>query len=177
MFDALNKTADAAMEHFEGETDGWSSVIEAIYELYPARDMTKFTEYCDEEEYGLVESDKNGISDLWLTLDVESEDEFDGEGYARKGPVLRRLAHEGYLAKQMWAEYVEWLGHRPEDLEKFKDFEVRRLCLCCFCYVMILITNPISSSVTMLIVGRMIATFLIFIPREVATSIPMCMTR
>ena len=54
MFDALNKTAEAVMKHFEGDANGWASAIEAIYELYPARDMTKFTEYCDEEEYGLT---------------------------------------------------------------------------------------------------------------------------
>ena len=178
MFDALDRTADAAMEHFEGNIDGWLSVIEAIYDLYPARDMTKFTAYCDEEEYGLTKNDKNCVSDLWLILDIESEDKFDGEGYARKGPVLRRLAHEGYLAKQMWAEYVEWLARRPEDLEKFKEFKVRPfLTMFAFCVVMILITNPILSSVTMLIVERMIATFLIFMPREVATSIPVCVTR
>ena len=39
------------MEHFEGDADGWTSVIEAIYELYPERDMAKFTDYCDEEEW------------------------------------------------------------------------------------------------------------------------------
>ena len=131
VFDALNKTADAAMEHFKGNTDGWASVIKAIYDLYPARDMAKFTDYCDEEEYGLVESNKNGISDLWIALDVENEDEFDGEWYARKGPLLRHLAHEGYLAQQMWAEYVKWLEHRPKDLGKFKEFKVRHFFPCC----------------------------------------------
>ena len=125
MFAALERTADAAMEHFEGDTSGWSSVIEAIFELYPARDMTRFTDYCDEEEYGLTEHDKNCVSDLWLILDMEGKEEYEWEEYARKGPVLENLAHEGYLAKQMWAEYVKWLEHRPEDLEKFKEFEVR----------------------------------------------------
>ena len=78
----------------------------------------------------------------------------------------------------MWAEYVEWLGHRPEDLEKFKEFEVRRfLTVFAFCYGMVSITNPLSSSVTMLIVKRMIATFLVFMPREVATSMTVCVMR
>ena len=135
MFDVLHKTANAAMEHFEGDTSGWSSVIEVICELYPARDMTKFTEYCDEEEYGLTKNDKNCVSDLWLILNIESKDKSEWEEYTRKGPVLRRLAHEGYRAKQMWAEYVAWLARHPEDLEKFKEFEVRpfyfvRLLLC-----------------------------------------------
>ena len=134
VFAALEKTADAAMEHFEGDTSGWSSVIEAIFELYPARDMTRFTDYCDEEEYGLTEHDKNCVSDLWLILDMEGKEEYEWEEYARKGPVLENLAHEGYLAKQMWAEYVKWLERRPEDLEKFKEFEVRPFFSCCLCF-------------------------------------------
>ena len=178
VFAALEKTADAAMEHFEGDTSGWSSVIEAIFELYPARDMTRFTDYCDEEEYGLTEHDKNCVSDLWITLDIDSEDELEwGEEYARKGPVLRRLAHEGYRAKQMWAEYAEWLARRPEDLEKFKEFEVRPFFPCCLCVCHGLSTNPVSSSVTMFIAKRAIVTFPVFMPREVARSMTVCVTR
>lgn len=129
VFAAIHQTAEAAMEHFEGNTGGWSSVIEAINDLYPVGDMTKFTTYCDEEEYGLTEHDKNCVSDLFLILDIEGEEEYEWEEYARKGPVLENLAHEGYRAKQMWAEYVKWLERRPEDLEKFKEFEVRPFSL------------------------------------------------
>ena len=101
MFDALNKTANVAMKHFEGDTDEWTSVIVAIFELYPTRDMNTFTDYCDDGDYGLTEDNKNGIANLWYTLGVESEDKFDGEGYTRRRHVLEHLAHEGYLAQQM----------------------------------------------------------------------------
>ena len=116
------------MKHFEGNMDGWELVINTIYELFPWKDMTVFAKFCNKEEYGIVESDKDGIINLGIILNVKDDDEYDGE-YAHKGVIMQRLAHKGYLPKQMWAEHKQWLEHRPKEMERFKQFEVRILYL------------------------------------------------
>ena len=128
--DALHKTGEAAMKHYEGNIHAWQAVIDAIYRLFPQKDMDAFSELCEGEEYGLIETDKDGITDLAIIFDVDDEDD-GGGGYTPRTARVRHVAHEGYLAKHMWAEYANWLGHRPEELEKFKQFEVSvvRICL------------------------------------------------
>ena len=58
-----------------------------------------------------------------IVFDVDNED--DGGEYTRRSARTQRLAHKGYLAKQMWEGYKEWLDHHPKELEIFKRFEVR----------------------------------------------------
>ena len=124
----LMKAGNAVMTHYEGNPEAWQAVVDAIYMLFPEADMYAFLGYCDEGDYGLAKSNKDGVIDLMIMFDVDDED--DGGRYARKNAREWRLTHEGHLAKQMREGCKEWLDHHLEELEKFKQFKVRSFYRC-----------------------------------------------
>ena len=54
-----------------------------------------------------------------------------------------RKVREGYLAREMWKGYKEWLGRRPQELERFEQFMVRNFSLLSCSFDAVPITNHI----------------------------------
>ena len=59
---------------------------------------------------------------------VKEEDYENDSDYMRTDQFKESQAHcdawDGYLAREMWKGYQEWLSNRPGELENFKEFMV-----------------------------------------------------
>ena len=75
MLNALFKAVEKAKECYHSDHSEWQDVIDAIVELVPKRDMAKFDEFCNFEEYGLEEHNNDGVTDLRMVLGNNEEDE------------------------------------------------------------------------------------------------------
>ena len=99
--------------------------------LLPKKDVEKFKEFCAYAEYGLSECDADHVHDYELILNGDEEDE--EEVYNLDNMPADRFeetekekeVREGFLAKEMWKGYKEWLSCRPEESESFENFLVR----------------------------------------------------
>jgi hypothetical protein len=130
--DALTRAVVHAKDFYQNDSLGWSNVIEATLEIVTPEDIEAFRKLCIEEEYNLKYDsfDETHVEEFYKVAiqgDVESENgsddwgEYNGELRDRGDPN----AHEGFLAVHMWKCYVDdWLSRRPEELERFKQFEV-----------------------------------------------------
>ncbi len=109
----------------------WQEVIDAVNSLLPKRDIENFKEFCTWAEYGLNEYDADHVNDFEIILngdDEEEEEVYDSDNMPAdrfKETKTESDVHEGFLAKEMWKGYKEWLSNRPEELELFKEFMVR----------------------------------------------------
>ena len=71
------------------------------------------------------------MHDFELILNGDKEDEeemYDSDNMAAdlfEETEREREVREGYLAQEMWKGYKEWLGRRPQELERFEQFMVR----------------------------------------------------
>jgi hypothetical protein len=136
----LVTAGEIVMKHYDGNPDEWQAVIKAIYMLVPNTDsMDNILGYCNCEEYGLCEDDRDGVINLIIVLDANNKDK-DGHDnnsdsrcsgrYVNMTTRAWCVAHEEYLAKQMWEGYKEWLNLHLDELDWFKQFEVSSFCPC-----------------------------------------------
>ena len=129
---SLVKMVEKARERYHSHHGDWQDVIDAIVKLVPKRDMAKFGEFCNEEEYGLGGYDNDGVTNLRMALDIKKEDENGLEDNSNGGhrgwyedTPAQCAPRDGFLARKMWKGYKDWLDHHPEELERFKQFVVR----------------------------------------------------
>ena len=130
LIEALIKVVDVARECRLNDPTHWPGVIEAINDLLPKGDMEKFKKNCNWGEYGLSEYNGDKVDDLKMGFGTDDEEEEDDDSdnvhtERFEDNKTERNAHDGYLAKEMWKVYRDWLVNRPEELEGFKEFMVR----------------------------------------------------
>ena len=129
-----------AKERYLNAPGEWQDVLNTVNSLFPRKDIEKFKEFCTYAEYGLSESDSDHVCDYKLILNGDKEDEeemYDSDNMPAdlfEETEREREVREGYLAQEMWKGYKEWLGRRPQELERFEQFMVRnfffyRVCL------------------------------------------------
>jgi len=132
-------------------------VIDTINSLLPKKDIERFKEYCARSEYDLSECDANPTHDFELILNGDEEDEeemYDSDNVPAdlfEETEREHEVREGYLAREMWKGYKEWLGRRPQDLERFEQFMVRNFSLLSCSLEAVPSTNHIVTSYTTLI--------------------------
>ena len=132
-------------------------MIDTINSLLPKKDIERFKEYCARSEYDLSECDANPTHDFELILNGDEEDEeemYDSDNVPAdlfEETERERKVREGYLAREMWKGYKEWLGRRPQELERFEQFMVRNFSLLSCSFDAVPITNHIVTSYTTLI--------------------------
>ena len=104
--------------------------------------MEKFKEFCNWGEYRLNKYDGNIVDDLKRVFSTGNEEEGDKDSDNVRMEWFEDYedhnARDGYLAQEMWKEYKNWLGNRPDEMERFKDFMVRRYS---FSYSFVMLTN------------------------------------
>ena len=99
--------------------------------LFSKKDIEEFKRFCACAEYDLSESDADHVHDYELILNGNEGDEeelYDSNnmpGDRFEETEKEREVREGYLAQEMWKGYKEWLGRRPQELERFEQFMVR----------------------------------------------------
>ena len=124
-------------------------MIDTINSLLPKKDIERFKEYCARSEYDLSECDANPAHDFELILNGDEEDEeemYDSDNVPAdlfEETERERKVREGYLAREMWKGYKEWLGRRPQELERFEQFMVRNFPLLSCSFDAVPITNHI----------------------------------
>jgi len=132
-------------------------VIDTINSLLPKKDIERFKEYCTRSEYDLSEYDADPAHDFELILNGDEEEEeemYDSDNVPAdlfEETERERKVREGYLAREMWKGYKEWLGRRPQELERFEQFMVRNFSLLSCSFDAVPITNHIFESYTTLI--------------------------
>ena len=132
-------------------------MIDTINSLLPKKDIERFKEYCTRSEYDLSEYDADPAHDFELILNGDEEDEeemYDSDNVPAdlfEETERERKVREGYLAREMWKGYKEWLGRRPQELERFEQFMVRNFSLLSCSFDAVPITNHIFESYTTLI--------------------------
>ncbi len=131
LLEAIVNTISLAKERYLNAPEEWRDVIETVNSLFPKKDIEKFKELCTCAEYGLSESDSDYVRDYELVLNGDKEDEeemYDSDNMPAdlfEETERDREVREGYLAQKMWKGYKEWLGRRPQELERFEQFMVR----------------------------------------------------
>ena len=132
-------------------------MIDTINSLLPKKDIERFKEYCARLEYNLSEYYADPARDFELILNGDKKDEeemYDSDNVPAdlfEETERERKVREGYLAREMWKEYKEWLGRRPQELERFEQFMVRNFSLLSCSFDAVPITNHIFESYTTLI--------------------------
>ncbi len=129
MLMALAKAVDVAWERRYNDSLYWPFVIEAIYDLVPEQDMKKFKALCISGECGLGEYDDDEVNDLMNGLkggkEEDNEEDSDNMRLEQfKESQAYHDARDGYLEREMWKGYRDWLNNHPDELEKFKEFMV-----------------------------------------------------
>ena len=131
LLNALLKAVGIARDCYGGDRLNCKYVIGigAVVERVPKRNMAKFEEFCNYEEYGLGEYDDGGVIDLRRAIDLNEDYEASNsntrhDGWYEDTPA-QRDAHNGFLAREMWKGYKDWLKLCPDKLERFNQFVVR----------------------------------------------------
>ena len=86
-------------------------------------------EFCNWGEYGLGEYADDDVNDLMMSLNAGKEEDGDNDSDNMHTDLFGesqayRDARDGYLAREMWKGYRDWLSNRPGELEQFKQFMV-----------------------------------------------------
>ena len=130
LLEALDKAVNIAKERRLDDTSRWGDVINEVAGLLPMEDMEKFKGFCDWGKYGLDESDGDLVGDLKRIFGTGEEDEGDDDSDNVRAEWFEEFedqdACDGYRAGEMWKAYKNWLENRPEEMERFKNFMVRR---------------------------------------------------
>ena len=133
LLEAVDKAVDIAKERHLDDTLHWEDVIKAVADLLPKEDMEKFKEFCNWGKYGLDESDGDIVEDLKRVFGTGDENEGDEDSDNVCAEWFEDFddqdACDGYRAQEMWKAYKNWLGNRPDEMERFKDFMVRSCSL------------------------------------------------
>ena len=131
LLEAIVKAVSFAKERYLNAPRDWQEVIDAVNSLLPKREIENFKEFCAWAEYGLNEYDANHVNDFEMILngnDEKEEEVYDSDNMPTdrfKETEKESDVHDGFLAKEMWKGYKEWLSNRPEELECFEKFMVR----------------------------------------------------
>ena len=131
LLEAIVKAIGLAKERYLNAPGEWQDVIDTVNSLLPKKDIKKVKEFCACAEYKLSECDADHVRDYEIILNGDEEDEeevYDSDNMPAdrfKETKREREVHEGYLVKKMWKGYKEWLGRRPQELERFEQFMVR----------------------------------------------------
>lgn len=135
MLEALTNAVDVAWERRYNDSTYWSFVVEAVNDLVSEEEMKKFKALCFSGEFGLGDYDDDEVNDLMNRLKGGSneDDEEDSDNMPAELVEDSREfqdARDGYLAREMWKGYREWIRNRPGEQERFREFMVSSVC--CF---------------------------------------------
>ena len=135
MLEALTNAVDVAWERRYNDSTYWSFVVEAVNDLVSEEEMKKFKALCFSGEFGLGDYDDDEVNDLMNRLkggsnedDEEDSDNMPAELFEDSREF--QDARDGYLAREMWKGYREWIRNRPGEQERFREFMVSSVC--CF---------------------------------------------
>ena len=155
---ALVKAVDKARERHYNDPSYWPDVIEAVNDLVPEKDMKKFKEYCSWGEHGLGEYADDNVNNLMMGLNAGKDEEGDDDSDNMHAVLFEETqayqdARDGYLTREVWKGYREWLSNCPSELEQFKEFMVSKW-YAIFSSIVLLITNfiPCASYVIPILV-------------------------
>ncbi len=148
---AFVKAVNTAKTRRYNDPSYWPDVYDEVTEIVPEEDMKSFKNYCDWGEHGLGEYAADNIDDFIMCLKVEKDKGVDDDSDNMPAELFEESeayqdARDGYLAREMWKGYREWLSHRPGELERFHEFMVSSVC--CFIIQSRFFTNVHLAQVT-----------------------------
>ena len=131
LLEVIVKAVGFAKEHYLNSPGEWQEIINTVNCLLPKKDIEKFKEFCTCVEYGLSECDTDHVHDFKIILNGDEEDkeevyDLDNMPTDRfEETEKEREVLEGFLDKEMWKGYKEWLSRCPEESDRFEKFLVR----------------------------------------------------
>jgi hypothetical protein len=137
---ALVHVVDHANKCFEANCLGWRGVISSANDLLTCHDLGRFTALCNnghesvEGEYYLYKNWQFlsfGLPTyIWIRNGVEGHKEVEGSNYVGSnnkswgGSNKSTGGRKYFLAYHQWIAYFEWLQFRPEEVARYRQFEV-----------------------------------------------------
>jgi hypothetical protein len=138
--DALVHVVDHANKHFEADCSGWRDVISSAHKLLTCRDFERFVALCNnghesiEGEYYLYKNWQSLFlgcpTYIRIRNGVEGHNKVKESNYKGSnneswgGSIESTGGHEYFLVYHQWIAYFKWLQFRPEEVARYRQFEV-----------------------------------------------------